>query len=467
MLIFIIQTFWIFIDELAGKGLDLAIIGRFIIYLIPSLTTKVVPLTVLLASIMTFGNFAENYEFAAMKSSGFSLQRAMRPLIVFMVGMAILMFYFSNTIIPISEQKSWNLRRNIAKVKPSVAITKGMFNQIEGANINIKVADKYGENERFLKNVLIHKNEQYGRNRIVIKAETGEFISDEKSDVLQLVLKNGHYYEDVSTKPKNRYQYPHTKVNFDQHIMNIDLSGLNKVDMNAEDGRITYKMQSVEKLQRSIDSIDLDNQKQVSTFEKTIQRRSGLAFLNSRLDTVVTKDSLAKNVDLMVLVGADKKQLQVLENASTNIANLIESVKSIKPDFFRRNKLLNLHIIWLHNKFALAISCIVLFFVGAPLGAIIRKGGLGLPMVVAIGLFLTYYFIGLFAQNYAEDGSLHPIIASWISTLIMLPLGIVLTKRATSDKGLVDPRFVVQIFKGRTSALNTVINIIRILTKKV
>lgn len=463
-----IQAVWMFIDELAGKGLDIAIVGKFLIYLMPDLTTKVVPLTVLLASIMTFGTFSEKYEFAAMKSSGFSLQRAMRPLVILMIGLGALMFYFSNTIIPRANQKSWNLRKNIGKLKPSFAITKGQFNQIEGANINIKVQDKYGENERFLKNVIIHKTESYGKNRTVIKATTGEFVSDENSDILQLVLKDGHYYEDIVTQPKNRLQFPHTKADFEKHIMNIDLSGLNNVDMDAEEGRITYKMQSVEKLDRSIDSISLDNVEQVKSFEQTISRRSGFVFLNTRLDTIVKENKTPYTTELNILEQFPAaKQLQILENASTNVGSLIANVKSIQPNFFRRNKLLNLHMIWKHDKFTLALSCVILFFVGAPLGAIIRKGGLGLPMVVAIGLFLTYYFVGLFTKNYAEDGSIHPIIASWISTLIMLPLGIILTKRATSDKGLIDPSFVVQIFKGRVSPLKTIINIFRILIKKV
>ena len=171
------------------------IIGKFFFYMMPSLTEKVLPLTVLLASILTFGTFAENYEFAAMKASGISLQRAMLSLIVFMVLLGGVTFYFANNVIPASEQKIYNMRRNIAKVKPAAAIEKGVFSDFEG--MSIKVDDKYGEKDRFLKNVIIHQKSETNVNTTVIKAKTGELISSEESELIQLVLRDGHYYRDV------------------------------------------------------------------------------------------------------------------------------------------------------------------------------------------------------------------------------------------------------------------------------
>lgn len=200
MFIFIFQTIWLFIDDLAGKGLDIVIIGKFLLYLMPNLTEKVLPLTVLLSSILTFGTLAENYEFAAMKASGISLQRAMLSLIFFVVLLGGVTFYFANSIIPASEQKIYNLRRNIAKVKPAVAIVEGVFSDFEGADMNIKVDEKYGDNDRFLRNVTIHIKTKTKVNSTVIKAKTGELKSSEDSDILQLVLYEGHYYEDLSKK---------------------------------------------------------------------------------------------------------------------------------------------------------------------------------------------------------------------------------------------------------------------------
>ena len=157
MVIFIFQTVWLFIDDLAGKDLDIWIIGKFLFYYMPTLIDKVLPLTVLLASLLTFGAFAENYEFAAMKASGVSLQKAMRSIIAFVVLLGIGAFFLANNVIPASEQKIFNMRRNIAKVKPAAVIVEGVFSDIEGTDMNMKVAQKSGDKDQYLNDVIIHQ----------------------------------------------------------------------------------------------------------------------------------------------------------------------------------------------------------------------------------------------------------------------------------------------------------------------
>ncbi|NJB70111.1 lipopolysaccharide export system permease protein [Saonia flava] len=460
MFIFIFQTIWLFIDDLAGKGLDIVIIGKFIFYLMPNLTEKVLPLTVLLSSILTFGTFAENYEFAAMKASGISLQRAMLSLIVFVVFLGGVTFFFANSVIPASEQKIYNLRKNIAKVKPAVAIAEGVFSDFEGTGegTNIKVSRKYGDNDRFLEDVIIHKKNKVNVNNTVIKAKTGELASSEDSDILQLILKDGHYYEEVKSDGKSKSNdalYPFAKSNFETYTINIDLSDFNNVDLEEEGNVSTDKMKNISRLSKDIDSIKKDNHKTITAFSKNITNRMG-AFIPNTPDSlkkkkVSTVDSLKKanaksfsennkkSVDsLQDIIGLVKEwqQEQLLTQAKNSTTNILNSISGRKEDIDRRYKIYNLHILSLHKKYALAFSCIILFFVGAPLGAIIRKGGLGLPMVIAIILFLTYYFIGVFAGNYAKEGAIHPMLGAWVSTLIMLPLGVILTKRATADRGL-------------------------------
>lgn len=448
MFIFIFQAIWFFIEEFAGKGLDLLIIAKFLFYYSPTLVNKVLPLTVLLASIMTFGSFAENYEFAAMKASGISLQRAMRSLMIFMLLLGVGTFFFANDVIPKAENKSYNLRKNIAKLKPALAINEGIFNDI-GDIINIKVDEKYGENDNFLKNVIIHKKNKFEENRVVIKAKEGELKSSENSDVLQLVLKDGHYYEDIKTNsPKSTSKVPHAKAKFEYYTINMDLSGLNDVDLTEEKSTRLYKMLNVGELDYFIDSIAKDNEKVASTFGNNIYRRTGVsAFTDNpnpsveNLPSQKKKDSIKTPIlhrDSLMNLFPEWKQEQLLDIAINNATNIIATIDGRKKDRLRREKLLNHHIISLHEKYALAFICIILFFIGAPLGAIVRKGGLGLPMVLAIGLFLTYYFLDLFAKNYAEDGSIHPIIGSWLATVVMLPMGIFLTRRATADKGVFD-----------------------------
>jgi lipopolysaccharide export system permease protein len=466
MFIFIFQTIWLFIDDLAGKGLDIIIIGKFLFYLMPDLTEKVLPLTVLLSSILTFGTFAENYEFAAMKASGISLQRAMLSLIVFVTVLGGVTFFFANTVIPLSQRKIYNLRKNIAKVKPAAVVAEGVFSDFEG--MNIKVDEKYGENDRFLRNVIIHIKNQNNINSTVIKSNQGELISSEDSDIIQLVLKDGHYYEEVNSK-KNKLKYPFAKANFDTYIMNIEIPELNQEDLEAERDISTDKMKNISRLSKDIDSLKTDNFRIVRAFSKNIGNRMGVFTPLEVKDTTKVVTAVMKEKDSIrnakiALFKADKQKqdsikndilhlfpiwqkMQIMMAAKNSTTGILGSVRGKKDEMQKRYKIYNMHILSLHNKYALAFSCIILFFVGAPLGAIIRKGGLGLPMVVAIVLFLVYYFIGVFASNYAKEGNIHPIFGAWISTMIMLPLGIYLTRRATADKGMMNFGVVTDFFK--------------------
>nr|WP_192461370.1 LptF/LptG family permease [Euzebyella saccharophila] len=457
MFIFIFQTIWLFIDDFAGKGLDIMIIGKFFFYMMPSLTEKVLPLTVLLASILTFGTFAENYEFAAMKASGISLQRAMLSLIIFMVFLGGVTFYFANNVIPASEQKIYNMRRNIAKVKPAAAIEKGVFSDFEG--MSIKVDDKYGEKDRFLKNVIIHQKTATNVNSTVIKAKTGELISSEDSELIQLVLKDGHYYRDVIDKNSDsKRKYPFAKSKFDIYRMNIEVPEMEQ-DLEEENVSNREKMKNVSRLLKDMDSLEQDNKRIVTAFSKNIVNRMGAFSKIPRIDSAVVKKvqqrtrDTAKTLELtnsstttdtvpeefsgdIMDLFKEYQQGQIINAAKNSVSNIMTSIDGKKIEMDKRYEIHRRHIFSLHDKYALALSCIILFFVGAPLGAIIRKGGIGLPMVVAILLFLVYYFLGVFAENYSYKGNIHPILGAWLSSMIMLPLGIYLTQRATADRGM-------------------------------
>jgi lipopolysaccharide export system permease protein len=467
MFIFIFQTIWLFIDDLAGKGLDIIIIGKFLFYLLPNLTEKVLPLTVLLSSILTFGAFAENYEFAAMKASGISLQRAMLPLIILVTILGGVAFYFANSVIPISEQKIYNLRRNIATVKPAAAIVEGVFSDFVG--INIKVDQKYGENDKYLREVIIHKKTNLEKNNTVIKAKTGELRSSQGSDIIQLVLSDGNYYEEIIPKSgSGKDKSPFTRSNFETYTINVEIPK-NDQDLEEERNVSTDKMKNISRLNKDIDSLKENNLKVVAAFSKNITGRMGAFLPVMKPDSTTDKRPLKPVLDTAILNTKKKvkpirvadtlpvtnvmdlyreyQQVQIIRTAKNSVSNILNSVQGKKEELGRRYKIYNMHILSLHKKFALALSCIILFFVGAPLGAIIRKGGLGLPMVIAIMLFLTYYFIGVFAGNYAKEGNIHPIFGAWLSTLIMLPLGVYLTKRATADRGLMDFGYMIDKIK--------------------
>ena len=432
MLIFVLQTIWLYIKELAGKDLDIMVIIKFLMYFMPKLIPLVLPLTILLASIMVFGNFAENYEFAAMKSTGISLQRAMSGLSVFIVGLGILTFFFSNNIIPWAELNSYNLRRNIAKIKPAMLLAEGQFNSV--GTYNIKFAEKYGDRDQFLKDVTIHLKGNDGRtNATVIKSKTGELASDKDSNVLKLILSDGHYYSDFLPKDrKARNRKPFAKSTFETKIINIDLSKINNVDFDEQSQTNKYNMLDVGGLNKTIDSLVIKYNNEHETFSKTLQLRSGL---NKKQLAYKTATETSYTGPVLELFNT-KRRIEMVDLTLKSMTSSKQLIVSKDNTMKNSRAWLNRHVISLHEKFALGFACVILFFVGAPLGALIRKGGLGLPMVIAILLFLTYHFIGIFATNSAKNGGFNPIIAPWFSTLVMFPLGFFLTKRATADRGL-------------------------------
>lgn len=439
MFIFVLQTVWLYISELAGKDIDVWIILKFLWFFAPKLIPLVLPLTILVTSLMVFGNFSEKYEFAAMKSSGISLQRAMRSLTFFIVLLAVTAFFFANNVIPYSEYKWQNLRRNIAQVSPSMAIVEGQFSSI-GENFNILVEEKYGDRKQFLRGITIHEKnpEKPNLNTTVTKAVDGELTSEEGSNTLSLVLKDGNRYEDIQmTSALKQRSRPFAKVHFEEYTINIDLTELNNTDVDKENDLTNHNMYSAGELFREIDTLSNKYTKDILLYGSNMYYRSGV---NKFRDTTKRKNRFIKDTIFtdVLEVFQPRQQSEILETAMNNVKGTIQSLNSKKIEFKIKTKRLNKHEIAFHEKFALAVACIILFFVGAPLGAIIRKGGMGLPMVVAILLFLTYHFIGIFAKNSAEDGTMHPFIASWLSTAIMLPLGIWLTIRATTDQGIVD-----------------------------
>lgn len=465
VLIFVLQTIWLYIKELAGKDLDIVVIAKFLLYFLPKLMPLVLPLTILLASIMVFGSFAENYEFAAMKSTGISLQRAMTGLGIFIAILGVFTFLFSNNVIPWAEYNSYNLRKNIAKIKPAMGIAEGQFNPIGESGTNIKVEEKSGDNDQYLKNVIIHKKGTGGRkNTTTIIAETGELISSDSSSVIKLVLHDGNYYEDrIPRKTADKKKYPFAKSLFKTYVINIDLSDFNNVDVDDKNYTDKYNMLDISSLDYTIDSLTNKRGEDHKILAKTLYQRANIykpgmtkeptieggddinpldiekeAILNQTFknEDFVEKDSIYSGEILDLFNTKTKSQIVNVSLSGINSAKQLVTTKraNLKPT----KSLYNRHIISFHEKFALGFACVILFFVGAPLGALIRKGGIGLPMVIAILLFLTYHFIGIFAMNSAKNGGFNPILASWFSTLIMLPLSIFLTKRATEDKGLFD-----------------------------
>jgi lipopolysaccharide export system permease protein len=418
------------------------LIVKFLLFGMPRIIPLVLPLSVLLASIMTFGNLAENYEFAAMKSAGISLQRTMKRLTIFIVFLSVLAFVFANNVIPYAEYKFINFRKNIAQRKPAMAIAEGQFSEI--GYYTIKVDKKSGDNGNHLAGITIHKKSLRGDGvRTVIKAKDGDLISNENSNILKLVLNDGYYYEDIIPKRyEDRNKIPFAKASFKKDVINLDLSVLNG-DPSDQNITNTTTMLNISELNYTIDSLHKNYNRDIVSFADNIHQRVGFISINKSI-LPLKKEKV--NADLLSLLN-ESDQLQILQYASSTVANTLFSIDSSKDEMINKQKIINSHFIALYDKFVVAFACLMMFFIGAPLGAIIRKGGIGLPIVFAVLIFITFHFINTFGKRLAEENGISPFFGSWMSSFVLTPLAILLTYRATNDIGLFNIDSILQPFQ--------------------
>ena len=437
--IFVLQSIWLFIAELAGKDLDFITILKFISFYSPIMVPLVLPLSILLASIMTFGSFAENYEFAAMKSGGISLGRAMRYLILCSFVFSAVAFLFANNIIPEAQFRFINLRKTIVQTKPAMAIGEGQFSKI-GTTTSIHVEKKSGENGSFLEGITMHmKKGEFGTVTTVIKAKRGVLKSDESTNLLQLDLLDGNYYEDIQPKKfEDRDKLPFAKSSFKKYTVTIDLAKLNGATSEGNEIVNTFNMLNMSELKYTIDSLQLTFNKDVISYSDNLDKNGESISMEYNVPvvaSVVVPKKTKLTDDLIALFPADKKAL-VLDLAKNNLNNTIFTLESYKTDLEFKQNNINDHWIGYYDKILVAYSCLLMFFIGAPLGAIIKKGGLGLPLVFAVLIFIVYNFANTFGKKLAGQDALPPLIGTAAGALILTPFAILLTYRATNDMGL-------------------------------
>ena len=400
----------------------------------PRIIPLVLPLSILLASIMTFGSLSENYEFAAMKSAGISFQRSLRSITIFILLLSVVSFFFANNVIPYAEYKFINFRRNIAQVKPAMAIAEGQFSKV--GNYTIKVEKKSGEKGNFLKGVTIHKKLDNGEgSTTVIKAKKGELVSSESSNILKLILTDGNYYEDIIPKQYNqRNKIPFAKGTFKKDVINIDLSKINQTNMESVNLSNTTTMLNINELRFTLDSLNKNYKKDLHSNVENLYLRTGVAnaIYSPAYTTLHLKPVIGSNF-LKYLTETQKKE--AIRIAINNIENTGFSIDSSVIEMEAKAKNINSHWIAIYDKFMIAFSCILMFFIGAPLGAIIRKGGLGLPIVFAVSIFITFHFINTFGQRVAQENGMPAFMGVWLSSMILTPLAILLTYRAINDIG--------------------------------
>ena len=357
---------------------------------------------------------------------------------------------FANNVIPYAEYKFMSFRRNIAQVKPALAIAEGQFNTV--GIYNIKVNKKSGEKGNFLNDVTIHKKSMMGDgNKTVIKAKTGELISNESSNLLQLVLKDGYYYEDVIPKKyEDRDKMPFVKSAFKKDIINIDLSKLNTPTVEESKESNTKGMLDVAELQYTIDSLSKNKAVELKSFTENISQKTAIPLTASpitRTDTdTLKKEKQSTSKDPLAIFTEDEKA-NILKSALANTQSTVLSIEGTLFDLKMKQKNINAHEFVIYEKFVIAFACFLMFFIGAPLGAIIRKGGIGLPIVFAVLIFITFHFINTFGKRISQEDGLTPFVGAWMSSFILTPLAILLTYRAINDIGIINLDRILEPFQ--------------------
>ena len=439
--VLLMQFLWKYIDDLIGKGLDWWIIGELLFYTSATLIPLALPLAILVSSIMTFGNLAEHFEITAAKASGVSLQKLMMPLFVAAGVICVLAFFFSNNILPITNLKMGSLLYDIRQQKPALAIREGVFySGIEGYSIKIGSKDPDGKT---LHNVMIYDHSTVQGNKKVILAEGGKMETTPDQHYLMFTLYNGNSYEEQN-KPKNNYDtHPLMRNSFSEYVIRFDLSQFKLSRTNEDLFKGGQQMMDIKQLTSSADSLVIE----YASREKEILKNIAPYFLFIR-DSAHTKTGFTNVIPSVTYFPQDKStDTYILDNA-LNTARSLQSFLSGSNEEMetRRYTIAKFDVEW-HRKFTLSVACFVLFLIGAPLGAIIRKGGMGMPLVVSILFFLLYHITSITGEKLAKEGNITPLKGMWMSTFILLPVGIFLIYKATHDSTIFDIETYKSFFK--------------------
>ncbi|HQQ94483.1 MAG TPA: LptF/LptG family permease [Bacteroidia bacterium] len=441
-LFFLVQIVITYLDDLIGKGLRTIDLLRLFTYAWIAIIPQCIPLAVLLASIMCFGKLAENYELAAMKSSGLSLFRIMRPLIFLLLVLAGLTFLFNNFVLPYVHLKSQSLLFDIRQKKPAVNIKEGVFyNGIE--NFSIRIGKKSG-NKDSLKDIYIYNHSAMVGNNIQLYAKSGKLSTTADTSELILQLKDGNRYEVSESEFNSGRKKTLTQMNFKGLQINIPLEDFKLKRTDEDLFRGNEEMMNV----WQIDSVSDSTRRIVSRRVESLYRQSS-SYFYSRTSAHTTSISPYPLVQPMVFLNKlnPTEQNQVLQNAINISRMALGNIESSEHGIItEQNSLLNYAIEW-HKKIVVAFACIVLFFIGAPLGAIIRKGGLGLPVVTSVLFFLAYYILTELFLNLAMEGRMEAWKALWSPPLIFMPLSVFLTYKAANDSVLFDVTLYLDWFK--------------------
>lgn len=442
--VLMMQTLWKYIDDLVGKGLPFLTIIKFVWYASATLSTLAMPIAILISSIMTFGNLGESFELVAIKSAGISLLRFMRPLVLFTVLLCIVTFLFANYVIPYSQLKFVTLYRDILVKKPALNMKQGIFYK-DIDKYAIKVGKK-DENGNKIENVLIYEQSNVLQENTIV-AKSGNMQVSDNNNYLEFKLKDGNRYQEKGSYRDSATEY--VRLQFQTFKKLFDLSAFNQKGGDENDLKNNSKMLSAVQLDKNIDSISKIKDSLSKNLSKYIH--ASLKYVN---------DTAAQWKNIAPVTFNSKEKLFPDSTEDILYERSISKIAEIKNTLFfnstenetKRLDINNLKLEW-QRKFAFSLACMVLFFIGAPLGSIIRKGGLGMPLVVAIIFFLIFHLLNMFGEKFVKTETLSPFLGMWLAIIVLTPVGIFFTYKAMNDSQLFNKELYLNFYRKIKSIL--------------
>ncbi|MBN2664101.1 MAG: LptF/LptG family permease [Bacteroidales bacterium] len=461
--VLILQFIWLYADDLIGKGLQFKVFFELLYYLSLMNLTMALPIAVMLASIMTFGNMGEHFELTAAKSAGISLYKIMSPVFTMAVIFTIFSFFFANNIFPYATLKAYSLIASIRQQHPSLRIQEGIFNyDVEGYVIRVGAKSK---SSQMMYDFLIYDHLNYVGNRFVLTADSGTVKVTDNLKFMIINLYNGQQYEELNedvTDPDD-FKYPYHVDKFNQQVVIIPLKGFDYKETDMSLYSQHYNILNMRQLNIKIDSLKLAYEDKIDYYQKIILNndilKSQIKFRTST-DSVTYFDKLEvlNNIppnELKIIYDTDSAfsslplqgQKEILKLSVTNAENLYNRMNVFYQEFESRREWLAEHQIAKHKKYVFAFACFIFFFIGAPLGTIIRKGGFGLPTIISVLLILTFYVILTLGEKFARDGVMTPFNGIWLAVYIFLPFEFYLFYKASRDSVVLNYDYYLEFFQ--------------------
>ena len=446
--IWVMQFVWLYVDEMVGKGLELKILGELLFHTAVTAVPMSLPLAVLLASLMCFGNFGEHYELVAMKASGISMWRIMRPLIFFSLFLSCMAFFFSNSVLPVAMLKSKTLLFDVRKQKLAFDIKEGVFYR-DLDNYVIYVEKKGADGSHIYGVKIYDHTDRLGCTKLMT-ADSGKMELTPNQRCILFTLYNGFNYTDVTTDNDYKIRRPFERMSFKQEQIKFSLKDFDMTRTDEDMYKSYQQMMNIRQLSHSLDSLQNRQVEKQELFTNgfvnrwsnysSVKANGGFAEISQ--NQIVENDTLVDSTRTLAwpLLSnyTEPERASILEMAVGSARNAKDNVSFNKVDAKSCNENIKQHKKEWHKKFTLSIACIIFFFIGAPLGTIIRKGGLGLPVVISVLFFVVYYVISTVGERMAVFGDLNMFLGVWMSSLILLPIGLFLTFKATTDAALLD-----------------------------